>query len=157
MNQLMRSIQHGVCSHTSGPNPQRKERGSLQCALSSKKEIILVVLKLSGALFQSHGGRDISSLATGNPVTEIPSYIELFNPQLFKDGGGGDEHVGPDSHKFTRMAKFYKMAKRDYVGDDLQMLKITMSNTSSRNQAQSRINVHYNILAGGLSKGRAHD
>ncbi|GJV71922.1 hypothetical protein Tco_1491917 [Tanacetum coccineum] len=50
------------------------------------------------------------------------------------------------NHKFHKMEKFIKMAKRLCLVDDLKMLKITMSNTSSRNKLNPEINDHYNIL-----------
>ncbi|GJV74759.1 hypothetical protein Tco_1506343 [Tanacetum coccineum] len=56
------------------------------------------------------------------------------------------------SHKFYKMAKFIKMAKRLCLVDDLKMLKITMSNTSSRNKLNPEINDHYNILIGECQK-----
>ncbi|GKB86264.1 hypothetical protein Tco_0958536, partial [Tanacetum coccineum] len=40
----------------------------------------------------------------------------------------------------------YKMAKRLCLVDDLKMLKITMSHTSSRNKLNPEVNDHYNIL-----------
>ncbi|GJZ95212.1 hypothetical protein Tco_0667415 [Tanacetum coccineum] len=49
------------------------------------------------------------------------------------------------SHKSTRWQSF-KMAKRLCLVDDLKMLKITMSNTSSRNKLNPEINDHYNIF-----------
>ncbi|GJR49818.1 hypothetical protein Tco_1400339 [Tanacetum coccineum] len=63
---------------------------------------------------------------------------------LFKDGGGG-------CSKFTRWQSF-KIAKRLCLVDDLKMLKITMSNTSSRNKLNPEINDHYNILTGECQK-----
>ncbi|GJV15508.1 hypothetical protein Tco_1360831 [Tanacetum coccineum] len=44
------------------------------------------------------------------------------------------------------------MAKRLCLVDDLKMLKITMSNTSSRNKLNPEINDHYNILTGECQK-----
>ncbi|GJZ97790.1 hypothetical protein Tco_0670243 [Tanacetum coccineum] len=44
------------------------------------------------------------------------------------------------------MARFIKMAKRLCLVDDLKMLKITMSNTSSRNKLNPEVNDHYNIF-----------
>ncbi|GKE98353.1 hypothetical protein Tco_0021704 [Tanacetum coccineum] len=44
------------------------------------------------------------------------------------------------------------MAKRLCLDDDLKMLKITMSNTSSRNKLNLEINDHYNILTGECQK-----
>ncbi|GKA14598.1 hypothetical protein Tco_0694244 [Tanacetum coccineum] len=39
------------------------------------------------------------------------------------------------------------MAKRLCLVDDLKMLKITMSNTSSRNKLNPEVNDHYNIFS----------
>ncbi|GKC07765.1 hypothetical protein Tco_0999375 [Tanacetum coccineum] len=44
------------------------------------------------------------------------------------------------------MAKFQDSIKRLCLVDDLKMLKITMSNTSSRNKLNPEINDHYNIF-----------
>ncbi|GJZ49727.1 hypothetical protein Tco_0603917, partial [Tanacetum coccineum] len=55
------------------------------------------------------------------------------------------------SRKFTRWQSF-KMAKRLCLVDDLKMLKITMSNTSSRNKLNPEINDHYNIFTGECQK-----
>ncbi|GJW09415.1 hypothetical protein Tco_1575242 [Tanacetum coccineum] len=44
------------------------------------------------------------------------------------------------------MAKFQDGVKRLCLVDDLKMLKITMSNTSSRNKLNPEINDHYNIF-----------
>ncbi|GJR59067.1 putative ribonuclease H-like domain-containing protein [Tanacetum coccineum] len=44
------------------------------------------------------------------------------------------------------MARFIKIATRLRLVDDLKMLKITMSNTSSRNKLNPEINDHYNIF-----------
>ncbi|GJV12969.1 hypothetical protein Tco_1354510 [Tanacetum coccineum] len=44
------------------------------------------------------------------------------------------------------------MAKRLCLVDDLKMLKITMSNTSSRNKLNPEINDHYNIFTGECQK-----
>ncbi|GKE41284.1 hypothetical protein Tco_1464689, partial [Tanacetum coccineum] len=44
------------------------------------------------------------------------------------------------------------MAKRLCLDDDLKRLKITMSNTSSRNKLNPEINDHYNILTGECQK-----
>ncbi|GKA68396.1 hypothetical protein Tco_0768313 [Tanacetum coccineum] len=45
-----------------------------------------------------------------------------------------------------KMAKFQDGVKRLCLVDDLKMLKITMSNTSSRNKLNPEINDHYNIF-----------
>ncbi|GJV26128.1 hypothetical protein Tco_1378823 [Tanacetum coccineum] len=45
-----------------------------------------------------------------------------------------------------KMAKFQDGVKRLFLVDDLKMLKITMSNTSSRNKLNPEINDHYNIF-----------
>ncbi|GJU16187.1 hypothetical protein Tco_1144153 [Tanacetum coccineum] len=70
---------------------------------------------------------------------------------LFKDGGGGMRIVGFRQFNKYRWQSF-KMAKRLCLVDDLKMLKITMSNTSSRNKLNLEINDHYNILAGECQK-----
>ncbi|GKA17156.1 hypothetical protein Tco_0696993 [Tanacetum coccineum] len=49
------------------------------------------------------------------------------------------------NHKSTRWQSL-KMAKRLCLVDDLRMLKITMSNTSSRNKLNPEIKDHYNIF-----------
>ncbi|GJX78529.1 hypothetical protein Tco_0326678 [Tanacetum coccineum] len=49
------------------------------------------------------------------------------------------------SHKSTRWQN-YKMAKRLCLVDDLKLLKITISNTSSRNKLNPEVNDHYNIF-----------
>ncbi|GJZ37708.1 putative ribonuclease H-like domain-containing protein [Tanacetum coccineum] len=58
---------------------------------------------------------------------------------------GEYEHVGPEVTS-SQDGKVYKMAKRLCLVDDLKMLKITMSNSSSRNKLNPEINDHYNIL-----------
>ncbi|GJZ24456.1 hypothetical protein Tco_0561915 [Tanacetum coccineum] len=50
------------------------------------------------------------------------------------------------------MARFIKIATRLRLVDDLKMLKITMSNTSSRNKLNLEINDHYNIFTGECQK-----
>ncbi|GKA45231.1 putative ribonuclease H-like domain-containing protein [Tanacetum coccineum] len=67
----------------------------------------------------------------GNPVKKILLKLNLSDHRLFKDGGGA-----------TRLC----------LVDDLKMLKITMSNTSSRNKLNPEINDHYNILIGECQK-----
>ncbi|GJW93897.1 hypothetical protein Tco_0173569 [Tanacetum coccineum] len=51
-----------------------------------------------------------------------------------------------------KMAKLQDGVKRLCLVDDLKMLKITMSNTSSRNKLNPEINDHYNILTGECQK-----
>ncbi|GJR27348.1 hypothetical protein Tco_1103580 [Tanacetum coccineum] len=67
----------------------------------------------------------------GNPVKKILLKLNLSDHRLFKDGGG---------------------ATRLRLVDDLKMLKITMSNTSSRNKLNPEINDHYNIFTGECQK-----
>ncbi|GJU37049.1 hypothetical protein Tco_1185403 [Tanacetum coccineum] len=45
-----------------------------------------------------------------------------------------------------KMAKLQDGVKRLCLVDDLKMLKITMSNTSSRNKLNPEVNDHYNIF-----------
>ncbi|GKB75039.1 hypothetical protein Tco_0936451 [Tanacetum coccineum] len=56
------------------------------------------------------------------------------------------------SHQITKGGRSFTDAKRLYLVDDLKMLKITMSNTSSRNKLNPEINDHYNILTGECQK-----
>ncbi|GKE26740.1 hypothetical protein Tco_1442124 [Tanacetum coccineum] len=89
--------------------------------------------------------------SAGNPVKDILLKLNLPNHRKLKDGGEGMS-MSVQSHKFYKMAKFIKMAKRLCLVDDLKMLKITMSNTSSRNKLNPEINDHYNILTGECQK-----
>ncbi|GJS47232.1 hypothetical protein Tco_0597353 [Tanacetum coccineum] len=57
------------------------------------------------------------------------------------------EYVSPEVTS-SQDGKVYKMAKRLCLVDDLKILKITMSNSSSRNKLNLEINDHYNILTG---------
>ncbi|GJY95602.1 hypothetical protein Tco_0511963 [Tanacetum coccineum] len=52
----------------------------------------------------------------------------------------------------TNEYPFLVIVKRLCLVDDLKMLKITMSNTSSRNKLNPEINDHYNILTGECQK-----
>ncbi|GKE04449.1 hypothetical protein Tco_1396467, partial [Tanacetum coccineum] len=52
----------------------------------------------------------------------------------------------------VQKSQVHKMAKRLCLVDDLKMLKITMSNTSSRNKLNPEINDYYNILTGESQK-----
>ncbi|GKC08107.1 hypothetical protein Tco_0999717 [Tanacetum coccineum] len=63
----------------------------------------------------------------------------------------GSEITNPQDGKVSRWQSF-KMAKRWCLVDDLKMLKITMSNTSSRNKLNPEINDHYNIFTGECQK-----
>ncbi|GJZ11432.1 hypothetical protein Tco_0546191 [Tanacetum coccineum] len=47
----------------------------------------------------------------------------------------------------VQKSQVHKMAKRLCLVDDLKMLKITMSNTSSRNKLNPEVNDHYNIFS----------
>ncbi|GKD45552.1 hypothetical protein Tco_1270197 [Tanacetum coccineum] len=66
----------------------------------------------------------------GNPVKKILLKLNLSDHR---------------NHKSTRWQSL-KMAKRLCLVDDLKMLKITMSNTSSRNKLNPEIKDHYNIF-----------
>ncbi|GKD63143.1 hypothetical protein Tco_1305251, partial [Tanacetum coccineum] len=59
---------------------------------------------------------------------------------------------GSNTYFKTSTTLITKMAKRLCLVDDLKMLKITMSNTSSRNKLNPKINDHYNILTGECQK-----
>ncbi|GJY88947.1 retrovirus-related pol polyprotein from transposon TNT 1-94 [Tanacetum coccineum] len=61
------------------------------------------------------------------------------------------EQVGPEVTS-PQDGKVQDGAKRLCLVDDLKMLKITMSNTSSRNKLNPEINDHYNIFTGECQK-----
>ncbi|GKE92186.1 hypothetical protein Tco_1573281 [Tanacetum coccineum] len=46
----------------------------------------------------------------------------------------------------VQKSQVHKMAKRLCLVDDLKLLKITISNTSSRNKLNPEVNDHYNML-----------
>ncbi|GJU90669.1 hypothetical protein Tco_1303092 [Tanacetum coccineum] len=94
-----------------------------------------------------------------------PRFIATLLSKLFKDGvevpnfkkdatlkhskahliKKGMINVQSISHSSPKMAKFQDGVKRLCLVDDLKMLKITTSNTSSRNKLNPEINDHYNI------------
>ncbi|GJV03394.1 hypothetical protein Tco_1336963 [Tanacetum coccineum] len=76
----------------------------------------------------------------GNPVKKILLKLNLSDHRLFKDGGGVNE-----SQERRSIKVFQDNHSR-------KMLKITMSNTSSRNKLNPEINDHYNILTGECQK-----
>ncbi|GJV96663.1 hypothetical protein Tco_1548240 [Tanacetum coccineum] len=92
----------------------------------------------------------------GNPVKKILLKLNLSDHRILKDGVEVQEvqescnikafpnhqsrryvHDSPESQSSQDGQKF-KMAKRLCLVDDLKMLKITMSNTKLKEQAQSR-------------------
>ncbi|GJX17014.1 hypothetical protein Tco_0217846 [Tanacetum coccineum] len=81
----------------------------------------------------------------GNPVKKILLKLNLSDHRILKDGGG-DMSMSVQKLQVHKMARFIKIATRLRMVDDLKMLKITMSNTSSRNKLNPEINDHYNIF-----------
>ncbi|GKD39453.1 hypothetical protein Tco_1259660 [Tanacetum coccineum] len=73
--------------------------------------------------------------------------IESFSRQPFKKGMS----MSVQKSQVHKMAKFQD-SKEICLVDDLKMLKITMSNTSSRNKLNPEINDHYNIFTGECQK-----
>ncbi|GJW78311.1 hypothetical protein Tco_0139993 [Tanacetum coccineum] len=76
----------------------------------------------------------------GNPVKKILLKLNLSDHRLFKDGGGVKEIQERCNTKAFQVNKSRKM------------LKITISNTSSRNKLNPEINDHYNIFIGECQK-----
>ncbi|GJV53979.1 hypothetical protein Tco_1449720 [Tanacetum coccineum] len=70
----------------------------------------------------------------GNPVKKILLKLNLSDHRILKDGGGVNEY------QERRRIKVFQ------VNHSRKMLKITMSNTSSRNKLNPEVNDHYNIL-----------
>ncbi|GJX39981.1 hypothetical protein Tco_0254971 [Tanacetum coccineum] len=89
----------------------------------------------------------------GNPVKKILLKLNLSDHRIFKDGGGGMS-MSVQKSQVHKMAKLQDGVKRLCLVDDLKMLKITMSNTSSRNKLNPEINDHYNILTGECQKDK---
>ncbi|GJY37516.1 hypothetical protein Tco_0422894 [Tanacetum coccineum] len=118
---------------------------------------------------QAHGRFNTTA---GNPVKKILLKLNLSDHRLFKDGGG-DFRYSDTTHlsrsvevlklknfkkdatlklfkngmsMSVQKSQVHKMAKRLCLVDDLKLLKITMSNTSSRNKLNPKVNDHYNIF-----------
>ncbi|GJR81722.1 hypothetical protein Tco_0152507 [Tanacetum coccineum] len=109
--------------------------------------------------------KEIFNTTVGNPVKKILLKLNLSDHRsiltdlklknlkkdialkFFKSTIQDKVHgiVRSRNHKSTRWQSF-KMAKRLYLVDDLKMLKIIMSNISSRNKLNPEINDHYNIF-----------
>ncbi|GJV74315.1 putative reverse transcriptase domain-containing protein [Tanacetum coccineum] len=114
----------------------------LEIIFTMKMEILLE--PTSNKLMVEHAEYDESNTyvlerfntTAGNPVKKILLKLNLSDHR---------------NHKSTRWQSF-KMAKRLCLDDDLKRLKITMSNTSSRNKLNPEINDHYNILTGECQK-----
>ncbi|GKA75570.1 hypothetical protein Tco_0781948 [Tanacetum coccineum] len=96
----------------------------------------------------------IRSIATCSyPINKHKDFMKISNT-YFKTSATLIRNIFLEvtkNHKSTRW-KSFKMAKRLGLVDDLKMLKITMSNTSSRNKLNPEINDHYNILTGECQK-----
>ncbi|GJS24067.1 hypothetical protein Tco_0452699 [Tanacetum coccineum] len=94
----------------------------------------------------------------GNPVKKILLKLNLSDHRILKDGDEDAtlklskstnqeryEHVGPEvtSPQDGKISRW----QRDYAWSMIsKLLKITMSNTSSRNKLNPEINDHYNIF-----------
>ncbi|GKB51603.1 hypothetical protein Tco_0902356 [Tanacetum coccineum] len=95
---------------------------------------------------------DTERLSRSDEVLKLKKFKKDATLKLFKSTNQERyEHVGPEVTS-SQDGKVYKMAKRLCLVDDLKMLKITMSNTSSRNKLNPEINDHYNILTGECQK-----
>ncbi|GJZ76737.1 hypothetical protein Tco_0641409 [Tanacetum coccineum] len=129
------------------------------CRYSSSSPALLELPSVLVSLFNT---------TAGNPVKKILLKLNLSDHRKLKEGGEvlklknfkkdatlklskssnqeWYEHVGPE------LATPQDGVKRLCLVDDLKMLKITMSNTSSRNKLNLEINDHYNILIGECQK-----
>ncbi|GJY37606.1 hypothetical protein Tco_0423970 [Tanacetum coccineum] len=89
----------------------------------------------------------------GNPVKKILLKLNLSDHRLFKDGGGDFRYsVTKRLSRSDEVLKIKEIQERCnikafQVNKSRKMLKITTSNTSSRNKLNPKINDHYNILA----------
>ncbi|GJT92716.1 hypothetical protein Tco_1081561 [Tanacetum coccineum] len=149
--------------NTSGPVPQRKEKCTPQCTLSSKEEKssyqytleilsrkILLKLNLSDhRLFEDGGGvkefqrsfrhSDTERLSRSDEVLKLKNFKKDATLKLFKSTNQERyEHVGPEVTS-SQDDKVYKMAKRDYAWLMISRCSmITYSHTSQdKEQAQA--------------------
>ncbi|GJV44740.1 hypothetical protein Tco_1429276 [Tanacetum coccineum] len=83
----------------------------------------------------------------GNPVKKILLKLNLSDHRLFKDGLENGMSMSVQKSQVHKMAKLQVGVKRLCLVDDLKMLKIKMSNTSSRNKLNPEVNDHYNIFS----------
>ncbi|GJW51014.1 hypothetical protein Tco_0092365 [Tanacetum coccineum] len=111
---------------------------------------ILLKLNLSDHRILKDRGEE--RLSRSDEVLKLKNFKKDGTLKLFKSTNQERyEHVGLEVTS-SQDGKVYKMAKRLCLVDDLKMLKITMSNTSSRNKLNPEINDHYNILTGECQK-----
>ncbi|GKB36133.1 hypothetical protein Tco_0881075 [Tanacetum coccineum] len=128
-------------------NPPFSHLGLFQKTLVSFLDEITVFYRLSHSEFVEIERSFLTDLkvysnhtgAIDKAIFRTPRFIAIYFRRIFKDGGGR-------SRKFTKWQS-YKMAKRLCLVDDLKMLKITMSKTSSRNKLNPKVNDHYNIFS----------
>ncbi|GJR48823.1 reverse transcriptase domain-containing protein [Tanacetum coccineum] len=85
-------------------------------------------------MFQDFRYSDTTHLSRSVEVLKLKKFQERCNIKAFQEWY---EHVGPEVAS-PQGGKVSKMAKRLCLVDDLKMLKITMSNTSSRNKLNPR-------------------
>ncbi|GJW89724.1 hypothetical protein Tco_0167277, partial [Tanacetum coccineum] len=100
---------------------------------------ILLKLNLPDHRILKYGGKDFrysdtTHLSRSVEVLKLKKFQERCNIKAFQEWY---EHVGPEVAS-PQGGKVSKMAKRLCLVDDLKMLKITMSNTSSRNKLNPR-------------------
>ncbi|GJU95429.1 hypothetical protein Tco_1320185, partial [Tanacetum coccineum] len=89
---------------------------------------------------------DTERLSRSDEVLKLKNFKKDATLKLFKSTNQVRyEHVGPTITS-SQDGKVNKMAKRLCLVDDLKLLKITMSNTSSRNKLNPKVNDHYNIF-----------
>ncbi|GJW89048.1 hypothetical protein Tco_0164388 [Tanacetum coccineum] len=136
--------------NTSDPVPQRKERCTFQCALSSKEdksscilvsestqEGLLVKGKLRQQQYRHQPTTQLRyhrSIHTGNPVKKILLKLNLSDHRLFKDGGGVKEFQRSFRHSDTeRLSRSDEVLKLKNFKKDatLKLFKSTNQMTTS--------------------------
>ncbi|GJX76166.1 zinc finger, CCHC-type containing protein [Tanacetum coccineum] len=88
----------------------------------------------------------------GNPIKKILLKLNLSDHRKLKDGG--EDFCYSDTERLSRSDEVLKLKNfkkrcniKDFqVNKSRKMLKITMSNTSSRNKLNPEVNDHYNIF-----------
>ncbi|GKC90083.1 hypothetical protein Tco_1150732 [Tanacetum coccineum] len=100
-------------------------------------------------LEQTHKELDMKTrfnTTAGNPVKKILLKLNLSDHRSILTDLKNGMSMSVQKSQVHKMAKFQDGVKRLCLVDDLKMLKITMSNTSSRNKLNPEINDHYNIF-----------
>ncbi|GJU16381.1 hypothetical protein Tco_1144347 [Tanacetum coccineum] len=115
-----------------------------------KLNLLIIVDPTDQRLFKDGGGdfrcSDTTHLSRSVNVLKLKNFKKDVTLKLYKSSNQEwYEHVGPEVA--SPQDDKVQDQKRLCLVDDLNMLKITMSNTSSRNKLNPEVNDHYNIFS----------